>query len=174
MRDFYSNQSSSLISKDPMICLIGCPIKCRDPVEVGSDKPIFSGVAEASKMWVCILVMFIKILVNEWFLSKEAANCGYAAAHPVPPPLHYYFKERLSNQSFLEEIHIFKIFEIKSKWFLSPKKDLNLSLKLMSRNLYFSECIRTNPDQFDTLYDTVRACLFLSFISRFFPSKISS
>ena len=25
----------------------------------------------------------------------------------------------------------------------------------MSRNLYFSECIRTNPDQFDTLYDTV-------------------
>ena len=26
----------------------------------------------------------------------------------------------------------------------------------MSHNLYFSECIRTNPDQFDTLYDTVQ------------------
>ena len=25
----------------------------------------------------------------------------------------------------------------------------------MSRNLYFSECIRTNLDQFDTLYNTV-------------------
>ena len=145
MRDF-----DSLI-----ICLIGCPIKCRDPVGVGSDKPIIFRGSRRSNIWVCRLIMFIKNLENEWFLSKEAANCGYAAAHPVPPPLHYYFKERLSNQSFLEEIHILKIFEIKSKWFLSPKKDLNLSLKLMSRNLYFSECIRTNPDQFDTLCNTV-------------------
>ena len=31
----------------------------------------------------------------------------------------------------------------------------------MSRNLYFSECIRTNPDQFDTLYDTVRMLRFM-------------
>ena len=108
-----------------IICLIEFPIKCRDPVGVGSDKPIIFRGSRSSNIWVCRLIMFIKNLENEWFLSKEAANCGYAAAHPVPPPLHYYFKERLSNQSFLEEIHILKIFEIQSKWFLPPKEPIN-------------------------------------------------
>ena len=31
---------------------------------------------------------------------------------------------------------------------------------LVSRNLYFSECIRTNLDQFDTLYNTVKCTNF--------------
>ena len=67
----------------------------------------------------------------------------------------WFSKKGYRTNHFLKKFTFLKFLKSKASDFYHPKRLWTYQLKLMSRNLYFSECIRTNPDQFDTLYDTV-------------------
>ena len=86
--------------------------------------PSIAGVAEASEMWVCKLVMFIQILLDiNGLHQRKELKCGCAAAHPahpVPPPLYYLknVKHHSRIRTFLANLIIVSISHHSSESFL--------------------------------------------------------